>query len=82
MSCYRDTSVLMHAGVVALDAAKQIKTGQPIRAATTMFRRSVVTSLRAVIETTAMIRALSHRSANRRRSLPTQRQSAVSVPPA
>jgi MoaA/NifB/PqqE/SkfB family radical SAM enzyme len=78
MSCYRDTSVMMHAGVAALDAAKHIKAGRPVQAAATMFRRSVVTSLGAVMETMPLIRALSRRTAGRRRSLPVRSQPAVS----
>ena len=68
MSCYRDTSVLMHAGVAALDAVKYVKAGQPIRAAATLFQHSVATSLAAVLETAPIIRALKRAKPNRRRS--------------
>ena len=51
MSCYRDTSVLMHAGVAALDAAKHVRAGRLIQAAVTLFNRGVVASLGAAIET-------------------------------
>jgi hypothetical protein len=59
MSCYRDTSVLMHAGVAALDAAKHVRAGRPIQAAVTLFNRGVVASLGAAIETAPLIRLLS-----------------------
>ena len=65
MSCYRDTSVLMHAGVAALDAVKHIKAGQPARAAATLFQRTVATSLGAMIQTAPLIWNLRRRRSNR-----------------
>jgi len=56
MNCYRDTSVLMHAGLAvedALAAAGDARFGQ---AATLLFRRSVAQSLRSVVEEAAVIR--------------------------
>lgn len=46
-SCYRDTSVLMHAGIAASDAAAAVAAGRFSEAARTLFRRSVALSLGA-----------------------------------
>jgi len=48
MSCYRDTSVLMHAGVAFADAAEAVSKGQLAKAAGLVFRRSVAVSLRSI----------------------------------
>jgi MoaA/NifB/PqqE/SkfB family radical SAM enzyme len=48
MSCYRDTSVLMHAGVAFADAAEAVSKGHPMRAAGLVFRRSVAVSLLSI----------------------------------
>ena len=74
MSCYRDTSVLMHAGIAALDAVKHIKAGQPARAAATLFRRSVATSLGAMIQTAPLIWNLRRERSNRGRGRPVRPQ--------
>jgi len=74
MSCYRDTSVLMHAGIAALDAVKHIKAGQPARAAATLFQRSVATSLGAMIQTAPLIWNLRRERSNRGRGRPVRPQ--------
>lgn len=74
MSCYRDTSVLMHAGIAALDAVKHIKAGQPARAAATLFQRSVATSLGAIIQTAPLIWNLRRERSNRGRGRPVRPQ--------
>jgi MoaA/NifB/PqqE/SkfB family radical SAM enzyme len=57
MTCYRDTSVLMHAGVAVADAVTAMAGGRPLQAARVLFRRSVAESLRAVAaETTTIAR--------------------------
>ena len=48
MNCYRDSSVLMHAGVAFADAAEAASKGRLRKAAGLMFRRSVAVSLRSV----------------------------------
>jgi MoaA/NifB/PqqE/SkfB family radical SAM enzyme len=82
MSCYRDTSVLMHAGVAAIDAVRHIKAGQPARAAAALFQRSVATSLGAIIQTAPLIWNLKRGSSNRGdgRTVRPQPQSATLIP--
>jgi len=48
MSCYRDTSVLMHAGVAVADALASIAGGRPGDALRSVWRKSVLQSLRSV----------------------------------
>jgi MoaA/NifB/PqqE/SkfB family radical SAM enzyme len=50
MSCYKNASVLMHAGVAAEDARNALAAGRVSEAARLMFRRSVANSLGAIIE--------------------------------
>lgn len=50
MSCYRDTSVLMHAGVAAGDAASHLRHGAPLKALSALFSKSVAVSLGAILE--------------------------------
>jgi hypothetical protein len=45
MSCYRDTSTLMHAGVAAADAAAALASAKPLAAARAMMTPSVAQSL-------------------------------------
>jgi MoaA/NifB/PqqE/SkfB family radical SAM enzyme len=61
MSCYRDTSVLMHAGIAAQDALKHLKAGKPGRAAEAMFQRSLATSIGAVLESAPVLRKLARK---------------------
>jgi MoaA/NifB/PqqE/SkfB family radical SAM enzyme len=46
-ACYRDTSVLMHAGVAAADAGAALLAGHPRQAAGHLLRRSVALSISA-----------------------------------
>lgn len=48
INCYRDASVLMHAGVVAGDAARALTSGRIDRAIGVLFQRSFFLSLRAI----------------------------------
>ena len=48
MACYRDNSVLMHFGVALEDAASALAGGRLREAARTVFRRSVLSSIRSV----------------------------------
>ena len=61
MSCYRNTSALMHAAVAAADAVKQVAAGHPLQAASLLLRRSVAQSIAGVIETVPAIRKTRHR---------------------
>lgn len=65
MSCYRDTSVLMHAGVAIEDAIKELAGGHLRKAVRLLFRRSVASSLGCVLAQTRQILCLARR--NRRR---------------
>jgi MoaA/NifB/PqqE/SkfB family radical SAM enzyme len=47
MSCYRDTSVLMHAGIAAEDAAKALARAKPLAAARGFLTPTVVESIAA-----------------------------------
>ena len=48
MTCYRDTSVLMHAGVAVAGAVTAMASGHLLEAARVLFRRSVAESLLSV----------------------------------
>lgn len=48
MSCYRDNSVLMHAGVAFADAAAAAAKGHLAKAAGLLFQRSIALSLYSV----------------------------------
>lgn len=61
MSCYRDTSVLMHAGVAAEDATKALAEGHVGQAIRLLFRRSVALSLTSVLAQTSEILTLAAR---------------------
>ena len=58
MNCYRDTSVLMHAGVAVEDALAAAAERQLGQAAALVFRRSVARSLRSVVEEAGVVRRL------------------------
>jgi MoaA/NifB/PqqE/SkfB family radical SAM enzyme len=58
MTCYRNTSVLMHAGIAAEDAVNALARGQPVKAVRLMFRRTVARSLTAALEQAGQIRKL------------------------
>lgn len=55
MTCYRDTSVLMHAGVAFGDAVTAIASGHPVQGARVLLRRSVAQSLRSIAAEAATI---------------------------
>jgi MoaA/NifB/PqqE/SkfB family radical SAM enzyme len=55
ISCYRDASVLMHAGIVASDAVQAIKSGRIGRALKLISQRSFFLSLRAIIDELPLI---------------------------
>ena len=57
-ACYRDASLLMHAGVAATDAARALVNGEVGRAVRLMVRRSVAESLGAVAGNLRMIKRL------------------------
>jgi hypothetical protein len=48
MSCYRDTSTLMHAGIAAAEAGRALVERRPLEAARTFLNRTVMQSLAAV----------------------------------
>lgn len=48
MSCYRDTTVMMHAGVAMEDAMDAMMALRPLKAARLLFRKTVALSLRSV----------------------------------
>ncbi len=58
MNCYRDASVLMHAGVAISDAVVAVREGRIAESAKLLFRRSVATSLLAVVREAGKIRRL------------------------
>jgi hypothetical protein len=47
MSCYRDASVLMHAGLAVVDAAAMAADGHVRAAMKTLFNKSVALSLKS-----------------------------------
>jgi MoaA/NifB/PqqE/SkfB family radical SAM enzyme len=61
MSCYRDSSVLMHAGVAIEDATNSLAGGHLGHAASLLFRRSVVQSLAAALSQTRQLLSLAGR---------------------
>ena len=61
-NCYRDTSVLMHAGVAVADAITEAASGHFGKAAAKLSQPGVVQSLRSVIEEAGVIRRLAHRA--------------------
>ena len=62
MSCYRNASALMHAGVAAEDAWGALTAGHLGEAARLMFRRTVVNSLGAIIEQAPHVLKLARRT--------------------
>ncbi len=61
MACYRNASVLMHAGVAAADAVGALSRGDVRTAVELLFRRGVGLSLWALIEGASHIRRLARR---------------------
>ena len=66
MSCYRDASVLMHAGVAAVDAAALMEGGHTRAALKTLFNKSVVLSLKSAWAAKRQIRTLSQIAVRRK----------------
>jgi hypothetical protein len=66
MSCYRDASVLMHAGVAIEDAAAAAAAGRVGEAARLLFRRSVARSIASVVEEARQISRLARRATTSR----------------
>jgi hypothetical protein len=62
MSCYRNASVLMHAGIAAADAAQALSKARPLEAARTVFTSPVAQSLGAVLQDAALMTNLGFRS--------------------
>jgi len=58
MTCYRDTSVLMHAGLAVAGAVTAMASGHLLEATRVLFRRSVAESLRSVAAESATIARL------------------------
>ncbi len=61
MSCYRDTSVLMHGAIAAMDAASALRKGEVGQAARTLFQPPVATSLRAGLRASALLLRMAKR---------------------
>lgn len=62
MSCYRDTSVMMHAGVAAADAAKALAGAAPLAAARTFLTPAVAESIGATVAELGLLTRLGRRS--------------------
>jgi MoaA/NifB/PqqE/SkfB family radical SAM enzyme len=65
MSCYRDTSVMMHAGIAATDAATALGDGKIGSAAGLLFRRTVALSLWSVLAEARVIARLARHNGKR-----------------
>jgi MoaA/NifB/PqqE/SkfB family radical SAM enzyme len=61
MTCYRDTSTMMHAGIALGDAATALAAGRIAEAGGLLFRRSVAQSLGAITREAAVISRLARR---------------------
>jgi MoaA/NifB/PqqE/SkfB family radical SAM enzyme len=59
MSCYRDTSTLMHAGVAAADAGRALARFKPLAAARAVLNRTVAESLGATLSEARLLAKLS-----------------------
>lgn len=70
MACYRNTSVLMHAGVAVEDAASAVAAGRLGDAARVLFRRTVALSLGAVAAQAGQVLNLSGYRKRRKRISP------------
>lgn len=72
MSCYRDTSVLMHAGVAMEDAARAAAKGRVGEAAGLLFRRTVAQSLRSAITQVRQVSKLASWKSSKKSAVPRQ----------
>lgn len=61
MSCYRDTTVLMHAGVAAADAAEALARAKPLAAARAFLTPSVAESIGATVAELGLLTSLGRR---------------------
>lgn len=61
MSCYRDTTVMMHAGVAAADAGRALAHAAPLAAARAVLNRSVAESIGATIAELRLLTRLGRR---------------------
>ena len=61
MSCYRDTSVLMHAGLAAADAAQALARAQPLAAARAFLTPTVAESIGATVAEFGLLARLGRR---------------------
>jgi MoaA/NifB/PqqE/SkfB family radical SAM enzyme len=66
MGCYRNASMLMHAGVAATDALQSLMEGNIGATLTHLFRRSVTQSISALAEEMPRIRRLTRKARRRR----------------
>jgi MoaA/NifB/PqqE/SkfB family radical SAM enzyme len=64
MSCYRDTTVMMHAGAAAADAAAALAGAAPITAARTFLTPAVAESIGATVAELGLITKLGRRSSS------------------
>jgi hypothetical protein len=60
MSCYRDTSVLMHAGIAAEDAARALAHAEPVAAARAFLTPAVAESIGATVAEFGLLTKLGH----------------------
>jgi MoaA/NifB/PqqE/SkfB family radical SAM enzyme len=65
MTCYRDTSTLMHAGVAMADAAAALAGGRPVAAVRALFNGAVAQSLGATLAEAGLLTTLGRREAVR-----------------
>lgn len=63
LSCYRDASALMHAGIAAADAAAAMSRAQPVAAARVLFNEAVAQSLGATLAEAGLLTTLGLRRA-------------------
>src|SRR6185437_10157980 len=66
MACYRNASMLMHAGIAAADGMESLARGNLGAAIRTVFRASVLQSLSAIVEEAPRLRRLARRRLKRR----------------
>ena len=61
MSCYRDTSTLMRAGIAAADAATALSKAHPVSAARAVFSEAVAQSMGAIVGESRLLTSLGRR---------------------
>lgn len=74
MACYRNASILMHAGIATTDAAGALAAGDLATAATSLFRRGVGLSLWALLQEARQIHRLTRRVKGSPHGVPTGRR--------